>query len=189
MVRLFVAIDLDDAARAAIADEQKRLMRAFGRSDHSLRWVGPDQMHLTLVFVGNVDDQRAAAVIDAMREDIHVAPFAMAFARIGVFPPHGAPNVLWIGVGDGADDAIDVQRHVADRLAKLDVPRERRPYHPHLTLARWRSSRPSDRRRVADVRRDDEVARVDVRAVTLYRSHLSSKGSTYEALTRAQLQS
>jgi 2'-5' RNA ligase len=186
-MRLFVAIDLTHAARAAIADEQKRLMRAFGRSDRSIRWVKPEQMHLTLVFIGNVDDERAARIADAMRGDIVVRPFEVGFARTGVFPPHGAPTVLWLGVGRGASETIEVQRHVADRLEELGVERERRAYHPHLTLGRWRSSRASDRRRVVEASRGDEVAQIDVSSVTLYRSHLSSQGSTYEALTRASL--
>jgi 2'-5' RNA ligase len=187
-MRLFVAIDLDETALETIAGEQKRLMRAFGRSDRSLRWVRPEQMHLTLVFIGNVEDARGATLVDAMRDDIAVAPFTIGFARIGVFPPHGAPNVLWLGVRRGADETVAVQRIVAERLEKLGVPRERRAYHPHLTLARWRSSRASDRQRVIEANRGDEVARVDVSAVTLYRSHLSSKGSSYEAMTRARLQ-
>jgi len=188
-MRLFVAIDLDDPARAAIADEQKRLMRAFGRGDRSLRWVRPEQMHLTLVFIGNVEEARAAIFVDTMSQPVPMRPFTIGFARIGVFPPHGAPSVLWVGVNRGADDAIAVQRIAAERLEALGVPRERRPYYPHLTLARWRGSRPSDRRRVADQSREEEIARVDVVAVTLYRSHLSSKGSTYEVLTKARLQS
>ena len=186
-MRLFVAIDLDDAARAAIADEQKRLTRAFGRADRSLRWVRPEQMHLTLVFIGNVDDTRSTLLVDAMREEVHVAPFTMAFARLGVFPPHGAPTVLWLGVGRGASEAVTVQRLVAERLEKLGVGREQRAYSPHLTLGRWRTSRASDRRRVADASSDREVARIDVASVTMYRSHLSPHGSTYEALTRARL--
>jgi RNA 2',3'-cyclic 3'-phosphodiesterase len=186
-MRLFVAIDLDDPARAAIADEQKRLIRTFGRGDRSLRWVRPDQMHLTLVFIGNVDDSRSPPLVEAMRQEIDLPPFTVAFARIGVFPPHGAPSVLWLGVSRGASEAVGVQRIVADRLEKLGVARERRPYHPHLTLGRWKGARASDRRRAAEASRDDEVARIGVDAVTLYRSHLSSQGSTYEALTRARL--
>src|SRR5438045_1996257 len=148
-MRLFVAIDLDDAARAAIAEEQKRLMRAFGRADRSVRWVRTDQMHLTLVFIGNVDDNRAGLFVDAMRQDIHMPPFTIAFARIGVFPAYGSPTVLWLGVGRGASETVDLQQHVADRLESLSGDRERRAYYPHLTLGRWRASRASDRRRVA----------------------------------------
>jgi RNA 2',3'-cyclic 3'-phosphodiesterase len=186
-MRLFAAIDLDDAARAAIADEQRRLMRALGRGDRSLKWVRPEQMHLTLVFIGNVDDGRAPPLVDAMREDIGMKPFTVAFAGTGVFPPHGAPSVLWLGVSRGASEAVGVQRIVADRLEKLGVAREHRAYYPHLTLGRWRASRASDRRRAAEASREDEVARIDVDGVTLYRSHLSSQGSTYEALARARL--
>ena len=186
-MRLFVAIDLDDAARAAIGDEQNRLMRAFGRKDRSLRWVRPEQMHLTLVFVGNVDDGRAASIVEAMEADIAAPPFTIVFARLGVFPPYGAPSVLWLGVAAGVREAIAVQRAVAERLERLDVPRERRPYHPHLTLARWRTSKPSDRRKVAEADRADEAARVGVASVTLYRSSLSAAGPSYAALARARL--
>jgi RNA 2',3'-cyclic 3'-phosphodiesterase len=187
-MRLFVAIDLDDAARVAIADEQKRLMRAFGRSDRSLRGVRPEQMHLTLVFIGNIDDGRTPSLMDAMREDIGMTPFTIAFARTGVFPPHGAPSILWLGVSHGASDAVSVQRIVADRLEKFGVERERRAYYPHLTLGRWRASRASDRRRAAEASRVSEVARIDVEAVTLYRSHFGTPGrGVGDALATARL--
>jgi len=186
-MRLFVAIDLDDVAREAIASEQTRLKRRLGRTDRSLRWARPEQMHLTLVFIGSVDEARAAAIIELMSEDIAAKPFTMSFARLGVFPPHRAPSVLWLGVSDGARDAIELQRIVAERLDPAEVPRERRPFHPHLTLARWRASKPSDRRLVLDASRDAEVARAEVASVTLYQSHLSPSGSTYTPLARAAL--
>ena len=186
-MRLFVAIDLDEQAQNAIADEQRRLVRALGRDGGSLRWVWPDQMHLTLVFIGNADEVRAHAIVDTMHHGLAASPFAMVFTGVGVFPPQGAPNVLWLGVGAGAREAVDLQRAVAERLEMVGVARERRPFHPHLTLARWRSSKPSDRRRVLAASGDDDVARIDVRVVALYRSHLSSAGPTYEVLARAPL--
>ena|SRR5438876_7884776 len=186
-MRLFVAIDLDDAAREAIADEQKRLQRELGRNDRSLRWVRTEQMHLTLVFIGSADDARAAVIIETMASDIPAAPFTIVFARLGVFPPHGAPSVLWLGVSGGAREAVDVQRMVAERFERGGVARERRPYHPHLTLARWRTSKASDRQKVAAADRDEEIARVSAAFVTLYRSQLSSAGPSYTALARARL--
>jgi RNA 2',3'-cyclic 3'-phosphodiesterase len=186
-MRLFAAIDLDDAARAAIADEQTRLKRRLGRADRSLRWARPEQMHLTLVFIGNVDDERGPAIVKLMSGDIAAKPFAMSFARLGVFPPHRAPSVLWLGVAEGASEAIELQRIVAERLEQAAVPREHRLFHPHLTLARWRASKPSDRGLVLEAGRDAEVARVEVAFVTLYQSHLSPSGSTYAPLARAAL--
>ncbi len=185
-MRLFVAIDLDEAARAAIGDEQKRLMRRAGH-DKSIRWVRPEQMHVTLVFIGHVDESRGAAIVAVMSDPIDAAPFAMVFGRLGVFPPHGAPTVLWLAVGEGERQAVDVQRRVAERLERVGVTRERRPFHPHLTLARWRASRPADRR-IVDEDTGSVVAAVKVPSVTLYESRVSSAGSTYTVLARAPLQ-
>ena len=186
-MRLFVAIDLDDAARQAIADEQKRLMRVFGPADRSLRWVRSDQMHLTLVFIGHVDEARAATIAEMMSARIGMSPFTIAFEKIGVFPARGTPNVLWLGVAGGAREAVALQRIVAERLEPVGIERERRPYHPHLTLGRWRTSKASDRVRAVEAGRDGEVARVAVESVTLYESRVSAAGPTYTALVRAPL--
>ena len=186
-MRLFVAIDLNDDARCAIAAEQKRLAEVLGRSS-SLTWVRPDHMHLTLAFLGEIEETRAAAVIDAMGKNINEAkPFAIAIAGLGLFPPHGAPRVLWVGLSTGAREAIDLQRQVVDRLSRIGVTLEARAFHPHLTLARWRRGRRADRGRVAAAERGLEVARVEVDALTLYQSRLSSAGPTHTAVARAPL--
>lgn len=187
-MRLFVAIDLNDDARRAIAAEQKRLMEEVdGRGRSSLRWVRPAEMHLTLEFLGEVDQSRGEALIEAMRPEIEAPPFTMVCAGLGVFPPCGAPNVLWVGVATGSRDVIAVRGRILDRLTRVGIESERRAYHPHLTLARWRVSRPADRERVRAADRGAEVARVDVRAVTLYQSQWSSDGPRHTALTRAEL--
>ena len=186
-MRLFVAIDLNDGARRALAAEQERLADELGRSS-SLKWVGPDQMHLTLAFLGEIEKGRAAAVIDAMGRDIdEMAPFAIAIAGLGVFPPHGAPRVLWIGLSAGAREAIALQQRIVDRLGRIGISLEERPFHPHLTLARWRQARSVDRRRITAVERGVEIARVEVDRVTLYESRLSSGGLTHTAVAHAPL--
>ena len=97
-MRLFVAVDLSDDAREAIAAEQKRIAAALGCSKSSLKWVKPEQVHLTLVFLGSVDD-RACRGCRRRRSarDVDLAPFDMVLDGVGVFPPRGAPRVLWIG--------------------------------------------------------------------------------------------
>ena len=186
-MRLFIAIDLDDGARAAIADEQRRLKAAFDDSRSAIKWVRPEQMHLTLVFLGEVPDTRAPAIVDAISEPVAQAPFALTFAGIGVFPPRGAPNVLWMGPLSGEPESISLQRELADRVQRLGVALERRPFHPHLTLARWKTSRGADRARALAAPRDGAVATVGVDHATLYHSRLSSAGPTYTALARATL--
>jgi 2'-5' RNA ligase len=187
-MRLFVAIDLNDEVRNAIAAEQKRIATVLGDTDRSsLKWVQPAHMHLTLVFLGEVAEEAVPPVVSAISAEVEVRPFAVGFERLGVFPPHGAPRVLWLGVGDGASQVADVQRHVAHRLAGAGVALERRPFHPHVTLGRWRNSRPQDGRRIREAERDTVVARLSVDGVTLYQSRLGPTGPTHTALARATL--
>lgn len=188
-MRLFVAIDLSDEARAAIAAEQKRLAAALGDGQSSLRWVKPPQLHLTLTFLGEVDDARAPAVVDALTERLAAPAFTIAFGGVGLFPAEGPPRVVWLGVTRGARETIEAEREVADRLERIGFAREARPFLPHLTLGRWRTSSPADRRRVPADAAGGEIASMPVTFVTLYQSRLSSDGPTHTALVRAPLTS
>jgi RNA 2',3'-cyclic 3'-phosphodiesterase len=193
-MRLFVAADLPDAAREAIAAEQKRIASALtkeqrepSRRGGALRWVKAEHSHLTLVFLGDVEDARVASVVESVGRNVDAAPFEIVFDGLGLFPPRGAPRVLWIGVDAGADALIDLQRELARRIAALGIPLEDRRFHPHLTLARWRESRSPDRQRVLTQASTGAIARARIGGVTLYQSRLSPDGPTYTALARANL--
>ena len=179
-MRLFTAIELTESARAAIAGEQ----RALGQGRGQLRLVRPEQMHLTLVFIGEVSESRAAAIADLMTSDLPVQPFRMGFGGLGAFPARGAPRVLYLDVVTGMSAAIELHDKVSDRLVSAGVRRDERPFHPHLTLGRWRESRPSDR---PGVSARTEVAAVEVDRVTLFQSRLSSSGSAYTRLASSRL--
>jgi RNA 2',3'-cyclic 3'-phosphodiesterase len=185
-MRLFVAADLGEAARAALGVEQQRIREALGPAA-PLKWVKPDLAHLTLVFLGDVDDTKAPEVIEAMGRDIPRAPFEVALEGAGVFPPRGAPRVLWIGIGTGAAELIALQRAVAVRLGTLGIAIDDRAFHPHLTLARWKASRPADRERALKAARRGAIARTHIDGATLYQSRLSPSGSVYTPLSRANL--
>ena len=184
-MRLFVALDLDDNARQAIAVLQQRIAKALG-SSQSMKMVDPARMHLTLAFLGEIAESKAPPIVEALSINFDFRSFAVEFQGVGVFPRRGAPRVLWLGVGHGASEIIQLEREVVRRLEGLGITLEQRPFHPHLTLARWRTSRPADRRHVpSDESRT--VAKVTVDRVTLYQSRLSAAGPAYTALTRATL--
>jgi len=186
-MRLFVAIDLSDQARAAVVAEQKRLAAALGDGRSSLRWVRPPQLHLTLTFLGEVDEARGPAIVDALTERLAVPVFTIAFGGVGLFPPDGPPRVVWLGVARGARETIEVEREVAGRLDRIGLAREARPFRPHLTLGRWRTSSPADRRRLLAGAGAGEIVSMPVPFVTLYQSRLSPDGPTHTPLVRAAL--
>jgi 2'-5' RNA ligase len=166
---------------------QQRVVKALGAGP-SVKVVDPLHMHLTLAFLGEIAEPAVPAIVDSLSTaDIDVRPFAAALQGLGVFPPRGAPRILWIGIGEGAKEIGAAQREVANRLTHAGVMLERRPFHPHLTLARWRTSFPADRQRALSAEPQTVVARMGVDHVTLYHSRLSAAGPTYTALTRANL--
>ena len=188
-MRLFIGIDLDDDARQAIAAEQKRLKAAVGDDRSALRWIRPEHMHLTLAFLGELDDRLAQSVVETIGQPVQADRFPVVFGGLGVFPSGGAPRVLWLGLKAGSREVIGVQREVAERVTGLGIALEQRPFHPHLTLARWRTPRPSDRRLVATADSPRDIARIEVQQVSLIQSRLSPAGPTYVSLTHSPLSS
>lgn len=186
MARLFTAVELGASARDAIVREQRAMLAALGRSgEPGVRPVPSAHLHLTLVFIGEIADERVDAFAAAMREDVALAPFAIEFDRPGIFPSHGAPRVLWIGVGRGASRLAELQATVVSRLRPLGLLPDARPYRPHLTIARWKGEHARRPRRPLPA-----VAvpvREQVHGVTLFRSHLRPGGPEHVPLATARL--
>jgi RNA 2',3'-cyclic 3'-phosphodiesterase len=133
--RTFIAVELPNGARAALQAHIARLSRALPR----LRFQPLDSLHLTLAFLGELDDEQLAAATQAT---VSAAPtasrFALTVAGLGIFGPPYAPRVLWCGVGGDVAALLRLQAALADRLEAAGFPREERPFAPHLTLARFK---------------------------------------------------
>jgi len=185
-MRLFVALDLDDAAREALKSEQRRLASRLG-DRISLKWVRQDQAHLTLTFLGEVPDATAASLVDAFSRALPIAPFDVTFDRVGIFPPRGEPRILWVGAGAGAADVSRVNGECALRIHRLGLAVEDRPFHPHVTLGRFRAGHRGEVERAIDGEARRPIATVHIDHATLYQSRLSSAGPSYVALAHATL--
>lgn len=191
--RLFIAVDIDEVTReqvGGIAAELRTRLEPHTKAS----WVRPDRMHLTLHFLGAVEDALELRVRDALAVPIGEAPFDVTFDGVGLFPERGSPRVLWLGIRDG----LEPLRRLHTALARLDTAdvgldlsralpgRTAEPFTPHLTLARFRDR--VSRGRVAEISRIPATAgpsRID--RVTLYESRLSPKGPTYVPLASALL--
>src|SRR6478672_4435134 len=116
MARLFTAIELAAGTRAAIVSRQAEIAAALHHAgDRDLRITDATQLHLTLVFIGEIDEARVPVVAEALAPAIPIAPFAIEFSACGTFPPGGAPRVLWLGMSHGAAQLSDVHRVVSER--------------------------------------------------------------------------
>jgi RNA 2',3'-cyclic 3'-phosphodiesterase len=189
MARLFIGLELDAAVRTAAASASEALRRRLGR-DVDARWIPPENLHVTLWFIGEVDDLRAGRIIEAVDTPFETAAFDLAIRGAGAFPPSGAPRVFWLGVGNGTESVSRLHREVAARLTPLGFEPEPRPYSAHLTIARVKEARRSGgHAALRSVLRESEydAGSCRIHAVTVFRSHLSPKGAAYEALLRVPL--
>ena len=135
-VRAFVAVPVAEAA----ARELERLitrLRSLAAGGPRLRWASRDQLHVTLRFLGEQPPEAIDRIRDALAP-IRFAPFDIELTRAGAFPGPGPdrPRTLWLGGERGAAELTDLARQVEDALAGAGIPREGRPFRPHLTLAR-----------------------------------------------------
>jgi 2'-5' RNA ligase len=198
-MRLFVGVELDADVRAgvaSVASDLRRQVDALLRPGPDLRWVEPANLHITLWFIGHVDDARGAAIRRALEHPFTTTPFDLPVSGCGMFPRSGPPRVVWIGT-QAAAEMSRLYAEVRDRLVPLGFEAEKRPFTGHVTIARVRENRsrglPRRRAGQADdlrvlIERTPGVCGVSrVNAVTLFLSRLSPKGAAYEPLLRVPL--
>jgi 2'-5' RNA ligase len=190
-VRLFVGIELSEQMKSAAAAAAERLQAALKRARLRIqaRWVPPENLHVTLWFIGEVKDDRAADIQAALNAPFEIAPFTLGVQGLGAFPPSGPPRVFWMGVTSGKQELAALHAALALRLAPLGIEPEHRTFSAHVTLARIKDvprGAPADIRRILAATAAD-AGSASVSAATLFRSRVSSKGSSYEPLLRIPL--
>lgn len=187
-MRLFVAVDLDENLRRAAARVTRTLRDRLERAEtYGISWVGADNLHLTLRFLGEVGEDLTRQVETTLAQPVAVAPFAVEMAGIGTFPPAGSARVIWLGIVSGGDALARLHDEVEARLRPFAFAREDRPYRAHLTIGRFRVPAPARVREVITAMAVGAIGRCVIRHVTLYRSQLSPKGAIYTPLVRAPL--
>jgi 2'-5' RNA ligase len=180
-LRLFVAVDVPGAIKTAIERDVVEPLRPLLSG---ARWSRPEGRHLTLKFLGEVAEERVGVVGEAVSEAAseHVG-FHAAFDVLGGFPTLRRPRVLWIGIGPGSDELTALAASVERTLGPLGFPTEDRPFHPHVTLARFPKPGVVGALPEPVVPRETFV----VAELVLFRSQLHPKGARYTALERDPL--
>lgn len=186
-MRLFIAVDLDAPARRAVEEAVAQLRdraecRVRGLS-RSVAWVAPRNLHITLHFIGDMEDGRLGVLRDALARPLDLGPPRIRLSGWGVFPARGAPRVIWIGVTDGAEALTRAHQLLKPRLEDAGIGTEARPWFPHVTIGRARTPFAPAWRELVTNAAATPACEWAVSQCTLYRSHLSSGAPTYEALS------
>lgn len=188
-MRLFVAVEIDPAVAQKISDFNDELRRkAMGHAARArITWVRREQLHVTVRFIGEVDDVQARAIAAVLQGEFAAKRFDMVLEGAGAFPPAGAPRVLWAGIATGADSVTALEREVSERLARCGIEREDRPYRPHVTLARVRDASGLRSAPLFEKVAQPRFGATPVEAITLFQSRTSPKGAAYTPLQRTSL--
>lgn len=184
-MRLFLAVDPSPDCLTQFAREMDRLRVMAPRA----RWVRAEKLHVTLVFLGEVEENKILAITDAMRSAAeNHAPFVLQFAGGGTFGERKRARVLWAGIGGDLPALNELQKDLATRLEPLGYKPEHREYAPHLTLAR--AGVPSGDEKLvtcAEALEKQSFGETTIGEVILYRSEPAARGGGYTPLFRAPL--
>jgi len=185
-VRTFLAIDLGEKVRDRMVSLQEDL--AIEAPD--VNWVEPKNMHLTLLFLGEVDQREVLDICRAAQGAVSAVPsFVISVEGAGCFPNPRRPRILWVGIGKGLPEVCEVHDAIETPLLDLGCyRREGRAYTPHVTLGRNRSEGPDDALVKALAKHKTwSAGETVVREVLVMSSELTSSGPLYTVMGRAKL--
>lgn len=184
-LRAFIAIEPPAQVRQALGDLIVRLRKAPGKAS----WVRPDNMHLTLRFLGDVSEKQVAVLVEQLGELCARTPaFNLSVAGLGAFPNLRRPSVIWAGVVPLDPDLRPLQQAVEDAARAAGLAREDKSFHPHITLARLKDSRNAEElSALVESYKAFDAGAFPVSHVLLLLSELTPKGPIYTCIEEFSL--
>jgi 2'-5' RNA ligase len=176
MKRVFAAIDISDAACRAVTERILRLRAEF--PDAPARWERPEKLHVTVKFAGSLDEEQLSIFEERVKATAEaVQPFRMKLSGTGAFVKRRGPGVLWLGVEQMSGSGV------LGQVARMLDGEEKRPFHPHITIARVRDARKA--KWLIEKHRETkfESAAFEVNELVIYESKLLPTGSVYSEIS------
>ena len=184
-IRAFIAIELNSDTQEGLARIQSELRSA--RAD--VKWVKPQNIHLTLKFLGNIDSSQAEKIKQILDEiGNKFKSFESDLNELGAFPKPKTPRVIWVGMQKGKDQVISIVNDLENKISEIGILREDRTFHPHVTLGRLRS--PHNRSGLVEfLEKNKTIPPLNFTAdkIVLFKSTLTPQGPIYEPLAQVSL--
>ncbi len=180
-IRSFVALELSEEVRGRLVT----LLHRLQRTSAAVKWVEPENLHLTLKFLGEVPEERIDLVAETLKTVAQATePFSFTVKGVGGFPDLRRPRVLWVGV-EAVQPLVRLQQIVEKAMERLGFAPEGRAYHPHITIGRVKTMAGMEKvREILSEYEDVKFGEVFVSHLTLFRSDLSREGPTYTPLAK-----
>ena len=185
-MRTFIAVPISAAVRKRALD----LIDRLGVAEAPVKWVAAANLHFTLKFLGEVQNEATADVCARVLEAVSGhSPFPLVVHGAGAFPRPARPRTIWLGTADGSDAMIALQRSIEKALLPMGFHREQRRFVPHLTIGRVRSGPQKADALAARIEKNANFAACTtmVDEVIVMASFLDSTGPTYQRVGRAPL--
>ncbi len=177
-MRLFVALEIPSVVRENLA----ALLKSLRAVSPQTRWVHPENLHVTLKFIGEVQEPKLAAIRSALAGVCSDQPVTFDFRGLGFFPNDKHPRVFWAGI-EASPNLITLAADIDKAMGTLGVPRGQRPFSPHLTLARFEPPRlPEKLRATIQGNAACEFGSLHTRQFHLIESKLKPSGAEYTTL-------
>ena len=177
-MRLFVALDIPEETRSAIRELISRLQPVA----RGAKWVRPEGVHITLKFIGWVEDERLAEIKEHLSRVTHREVIPVTFRNFGFFPNEKRPRVFFVGIESG-ESLADLAAEIESQFAPLKIPKEERAFTPHLTLARFKTSEDvSQIQEMLALMPSRDFGAMNATQFHLYQSVLKSNGAIYTKL-------
>jgi len=193
-IRAFIAIELSDPIKVSLSSLITTLRSKEHHSTKYVKWVDPQEIHLTLKFLGNIAPDQVPRIIEAITPSAQsLCPLKLQLGKLGVFPNLQRTRVIWVAVTGEVKPLITLQKDIDQALAPLGFPREGRSFSPHLTLGRLREqATPTERSSIGSLISATEIEdgpTLEVAEICLIRSTLTPPGAIYKRLASIGLHS
>ena len=187
-MRCFIAIDIDEEIRSALGGLQRKLRDNVDVKRGDINWVNPDNIHLTLKFLGEIKDEKVVEICNIVKDAAgRHKSFELDIESVGHFGG-ASPRVLWVGMGKGKENLLNLQQDIEESLALAGWPEEIREFSGHLTLCRIRNPKAGMKlAQLSEDYKDFKVGTISADAVCVYQSELNPGGPVYTVLGNYKL--
>ncbi len=175
--RTFVAVEI------SLPAELRTILRQFREMGRAVKAADSAAMHITLKFLGDTPMEELAKIAKAVESALgNCEAFELESKGIGAFPHWGRPQVVWAGVVP-EEPLVQIADALENTLEPLGFPKERRAYHPHLTLARIKAKPPAELKQIADAHETQSFGTQIIDTAIYYQSELEPTGAVYTPLS------